>query len=142
MNLERLKAQLILHEKFVPYAYQDSEEYWTIGVGRLIDQRKGGGITQEEGAYLLENDIKKAVVFASIYDWYSMLDEVRQAVVIDMMFNLGPGRFAGFKKMIAAIERKEWKDAAREMLDSKWAVQVGNRALRLAEMMRSGEYPS
>lgn len=141
MNLERLKAQLIRHEGCVLHAYQDTEEFWTIGVGRLIDQKRGGGITQEEAAYLLENDIKKAEVLASAYDWYPMLDEVRQAVVIDMMFNLGPGRFAGFKKMIAAIEAKDWKEAAEQMLDSKWAVQVGNRALRLAEMMRSGVWP-
>lgn len=141
MNLERLKAQLIKHEGCVLYAYQDSEEYWTIGVGRMIDQRLGGGITEEEAAYLLENDIKKAEGFASDYAWYSALDEVRQAVVIDMIFNMGPGRFAGFKKMIAAIDRKDWKEAAVQMLDSKWAVQTGNRALRLAEMMRLGEWP-
>lgn len=142
MNLERLKAQLIRHEGCVLHAYQDTETYWTIGVGRLIDQRRGGGISEEEAAFLLENDIKKAEAAVSVYDWYPMLDEVRQAVVVDMVFNMGPGRFAGFKKMLAAIEAKDWKEAAVQMLDSKWAVQVGNRALRLAEMMRSGAYPA
>lgn len=141
MNLERVKALLILHEKFVPHAYEDSEGYLTIGIGRLIDKRMGGGITEEEGAYLLQNDINSATGYLGTYAWYPELDEVRQAVVIDMMFNLGPGRFAGFKKMIAAIDRKDWKEAAVQMLDSKWAVQVKNRALRLAEMMRSGEWP-
>lgn len=143
MNLEKLKAQLILHEKFVPHAYQDNtpEGYWTIAVGRLIDKRLGGGLSQEEGAYLLENDIRRAQGFLGTYVWYSTLDDVRQAVVIDMMFNLGPGRFAGFKKMIAAIEDENWKEAAVQMLDSAWSNQVGNRALRLAEMMRSGVWP-
>jgi lysozyme len=143
MNLERLKAQLIRHEGCVLHAYQDSapEQFWTIGVGRLIDKRRGGGISEEEAAYLLENDIRKAEAFAAQYPWYAGLDEVRQAVVIDMLFNMGPGRFAGFKKMLAAISVADWKEAAVQMLDSKWATQVGNRALRLSEMMRSGVWP-
>lgn len=141
MNLERVKALLIRHEGFVPHAYQDSEGYWTIGVGRMIDKRLKGGITEEEAAYLLENDIKKAELYASIYDWYPTLDEVRQAVIIDMTFNLGPGRFYGFKKMIAAIAAKDWEEAAAQMLDSRWARQVGNRARHLAQMMRTGEWP-
>lgn len=141
MNLERLKAQLILHEGFISPAYQDSEGFWTIGIGRLVDERRGGGITQDEALYLLANDIKKAEVFAKVYDWYPMLDEVRQNVVCELVFNMGPGRFAGFKKMIAAFERKDFREAAIQLLDSRWNKQVGNRALRLAEMLRSGAFP-
>lgn len=141
MNLERLKAQLIRHEGCVLHAYEDSEKYLTIGVGRLIDKRLGGGISEEEAAILLENDIRKAERHAAAYRWYPLLDEVRQAVVLDMLFNLGPTRFAGFKKMIAAIENQKWLDAATEMMDSTWAQQTGNRALRLSQMMRSGNWP-
>lgn len=141
MNLERLKAQLIVDEKFVPHAYQDSEGYWTIAIGRLVDKRLGGGLTEEEGGYLLENDIKKSQFFASIYSWYGMLDEVRQNAIVNMMFNLGPGKFDLFKKMIAAVERKDWKEASTQMLDSKWAKQVGARAERLSAMMLTGVWP-
>lgn len=141
MNIERLKSQLIRDEEFVPHAYQDSEGFWSIGVGRLIDKRLGGGLTEEEGAYLLENDIKKAQFFASIYSWYGMLDEVRQNAIVNMMFNLGPGKFDKFKKMTAAIELKDWREAAAQMLDSVWAKQVGARAERLATMMTTGEWP-
>lgn len=141
MNIEKLKSQLLKHEGFVSPAYQDSEGYWTIGIGRLIDERKGGGITEDEAYFLLTNDIERAETWARTYAWYDDLDEVRQNVVVEMIFNLGPRRFAGFKKMIAAIEREDWKEAAVQALNSKWASQVGNRALRLAEMMRSGRWP-
>lgn len=142
MNLDRLKSQLVQHEGFVPAAYQDSQGFLTIGVGRLIDERRGGGITKDEALYLLANDIHKAESLAAQYLWYAELDEVRQNVICELIFNMGPGRFAGFKKAIAAIEQQDWKEAAAQLLDSKWAVQVGNRALRLAEMMRSGSWPN
>lgn len=143
MNLEKLKAQLRLHEGFVPHAYADNtpDAYLTIGIGRLVDQRLGGGITEDEGYYLLENDIQKAVAIAETYPWFSGLNDARQNVVVEMIFNLGPRRFMSFKKMIAAIEAKDFKEAAAQALDSRWAVQVGNRALRLAEMLRSGDFP-
>lgn len=143
MNIDKLKAQLRLHEGFVSYVYEDNtpDKYLTIGIGRLVDQRAGGGITEDEALFLLEHDIQKAVAFAEGYSWYSGLDDVRQNAVIEMIFNLGPNRFRGFKKMIAAIEAGDFDEAAEQALDSKWAVQVGNRALRLSEQMRSGEFP-
>jgi len=54
-----------------------------------------------------------------------------------MVFNLGPGGFGKFKKAIAAMKKEEWEEAANEMLDSRWARQVGNRAKELAAMMRT-----
>lgn len=143
MNLEKLKAQLRLHEGFVSHAYKDNtpEGYLTIGIGRLVDERLGGGISEDEANYLLENDIQKAASVAETYPWFATLNDARQNVIIDMLVNLGPRRFQSFKKMIAAIEAQDWKEAAAQALDSRWAVQVGNRALRLAEMMRSGEFP-
>lgn len=143
MNIERLKAQLIRHEGFVSHAYKDNtpDQYLTIGVGRLIDERMGGGITEEEAGYLLSNDIRKAEDQANDFTWYASLNDVRQNVIVELIFNLGLPRFKGFKKAIAAIQAQDFKTAAAELLDSRWAVQVGNRALRLAEMMRSGSWP-
>lgn len=142
MDAERLKSQLVQHEGFVSPAYQDSEGWWTIGIGRLIDERKGGGITKDEALYLLSNDIKKAEAHAAEYLWYPHLDAVRQNVVVELIFNMGPGKFSGFKKAIAAIEQQDYRETAIQLLDSTWAKQVGNRALRLAEMMRSGSWPN
>jgi lysozyme len=66
------------------------------------------------------------------------LNDARQNALIDMMYNLGPSRFIGFKKMIAAIYDEDFNAASNEMLDSKWAKQVGRRAFRLARIMRTG----
>ena len=137
MNIEKLKAQLIRHEGKRLKPYLDTVGKTTIGVGRNLTDR---GITEEECGVLLENDIRLAELFAKAYDWYDGLDEARQAVVVDMQFNLGPGRFAGFKKMIDAIERRDWGEAADQMMDSTWAVQVGRRAITLSQMMRSGTW--
>lgn len=137
MNYERLRAQLSTHEGRKLKPYVDTVGKVTIGVGRNLTDR---GITDAECDLLLDNDIQFAELFAQSYDWYATLSEARQAVILDMEFNLGPTRFAGFKKMIAAIETKDWDGAAREMESSRWAEQVGGRAQHLAIMMRSGEW--
>jgi lysozyme len=58
-----------------------------------------------------------------------------------MLFNLGLRDFVGFKRMIAAIQRKDYESAADEMTLSRWAKQVGDRDLVLCQMMRSGKFP-
>lgn len=141
MNINRLKQTLIKHEAEIPHAYKDSEGYLTIGVGRLIDKRKGGGITHEEAMYLLDNDIHKYMseLYAAQPD-VQTLDEVRQEVLINMAFNLGMSNLNEFKKMWAAIKLDDFSTAADEMLDSKWARQVGRRAVELSSVMRTGEF--
>jgi lysozyme len=137
-----LKDLLILHEGVVPHAYQDSLGYWTIGVGHLVDQRKGGRLPDEVIWDLLDRDIKdKQARLFSALPWAKELDEVRKAVLTDMAFNLGIYGLLGFKNTLAAVKEERWQDAARGMLASKWATQVGMRALRLADMMRTGRWP-
>ena len=72
--------------------------------------------------------------------WARALSPERQAVLVNMAFNLGIAGLLAFKRMLAACERGEYAAAAREMLDSVWAKQVGARAVRLAEQMRTGEW--
>lgn len=140
MSDDLLIAELRRDEGVVPHAYQDHLGYWTIGVGRLIDKRKGGRLTDEEVDYLLANDIAR---FAAELDeklpWWRALDAVRQRVIQNMAFNLGVDGLLAFKNTLAAVKAGEWERAADGMLASKWARQVGNRALRLAKMMRTGE---
>lgn len=142
MTWLRTTARLIeRHEGRVPHAYQDSEGYWTIGVGHLIDQRKGGGLPPHIIDYLLRYDLERVLAQARQLDVWDDLDEVRRAVIVDMIFNLGMNGFLGFRRMRAAMESGDYEEAAREMLDSKWARQVGRRALTLAGMMRTGQWP-
>lgn len=141
INSDRLKKALIRDEGFIPHAYQDSEGYWTIGIGRLVDKKMGGGITEDEAKYLLDNDINKySKELLKARPTVASLDDVRQEVLINMCFNLGINRLNGFKNMWSAIERNDYARAADEMLDSKWAVQVGLRAVRLSEAMRTGKF--
>ena len=71
--------------------------------------------------------------------WFTTLDKIRQKVIIDMAFNLGMNGLISFENMIQALVEKNYDEAADEMLDSLWAEQVGNRADRLAQMMRTGK---
>ena len=139
MNREILKNMLVKHEGTVLHAYQDGEGYWTIGVGRLIDKDKGGGITKEEAMFLLDNDIKNVEkdLDANI-PWWRTMNETRQLVIADMCFNLGITKLLDFKNTLSAMRDGRYGDASTHMLDSKWAKQVGRRAQHLAGMMRDG----
>ena len=109
-----------------------------IGVGRNLDDV---GITREEALTLLNNDIAKVRrEVKRTFPWFARLNPVRQNVVLNMVFDLGLPRFRQFKKAIAAIRAKRWDEAAKQMLDSRWARQVGRRARELAAMMKSGKY--
>ena len=136
---ESLAEMLARHEGLVKHAYQDSEGYWTIGIGRLIDKRKGGGLTEEECFYLLKNDIQKVAQEAEQFSWYQSLNNPRKQVILNMLFNLGLGNFLKFKKMIEALQHGDFDEASKQMLDSKWATQVGKRATELSEVMKRGE---
>jgi lysozyme len=126
------------HEGFRPKPYRDTEGILTIGFGRNIEN---SGITIEEAEILLMNDI--ALVQSQAienFPWFHDLGQARRDAVLSMIFNLGLHSFLGFKKTISAIASGEFEIASKEMMDSKWATQVGSRAYELSEMMRTNEY--
>lgn len=137
---ERLTTQLRRDEGEVLHAYQDHLGYWTIGIGRLIDRRKGGGITRDEAAYLLANDITR--IEADVrrrLPWFARLDEARQGVLLNMAFQMGVDGLLGFRNTLAMIERGDYASAATGMLNSLWArEQTPERAGRMSEQMRTG----
>lgn len=136
-----LRQQLKDMEGCVPCAYQDSLGFWTIGVGRLIDKRKGGGLSPEEIDFLMDNDIKKvrAQVFVR-FPWTANLDEARNAALINMAFQLGIDGLAGFVNTLAAIRDGHYDHAAEQMLQSKWATQTPERARRLSRQIATGSW--
>jgi len=134
--MAHITEQLILHEGLRLKPYRDTVGKLTIGVGRNLDDV---GISRDEAEYLLRNDIAKVMASLSKFDWFNSLDFVRRKVIIDMAFNLGLGGLLLFKNMISAIKEQDYKRAAAEMLDSKWAQQVKTRADRLALMMETGK---
>lgn len=149
MSASNLRQLLSLHEGRVAHVYPDSLGYLTIGVGHLVDKRKGGKLPEHIIDLLLDYDIEKhASELFAVRPWAKKLDEVRRAVMVDMAFNLGIEPFDGdgFKdwpKFVGAVERGEYALAAQHMRNSQpWASQVGQRAERLATMMESGKWPA
>ncbi len=140
--LQKLKDTIIAHEGIEESAYQDSLGYWTIGVGRLIDKRKKGGLSRDEIMYLLENDIREAINDLSKFPWFNKLDEVRKGVMIEMVFNIGLTHLMEFKNTLHAIEIHDFLMAGNYMHDSLWAKQVGeNRAGNMIYRLKFGKYP-
>jgi lysozyme len=136
-----LKSQLLREEGAESCAYQDSLGYWTIGVGRLIDSRKGGGLSNEEIEFLLENDIRaktREVLLA--LPWMPRLSEPRQAVLIGMAFQMGVSGLLQFKRMLSAVEDGQYFEAAAQMVESTWAKQTPARAQRLAQQMETDQW--
>jgi lysozyme len=125
----------------VHHAYQDHLGFWTIGVGRLIDRRKGGRLTDEEVDFLLANDIKaKTAEVAASLPWVVQLNEQRQAVLVSMAFQMGTAGLLKFKNTLAAVRAGDYAAAQRGMLNSLWAQQTPKRAKRMADQMLTGEW--
>lgn len=136
MNLEE---QLIRHEGLELKPYVCTGGKLTIGVGLNLED----GITREEALYLLWSRIGQCIRDLQTFRWWYHLDEARRNALIDLRYNLGPTRFRGFKRMLAALEAHDWPQAAAEMRDSKWAREdvQPERSERLIRMMETGELP-
>jgi lysozyme len=137
-----LTRQLKGDEGVKPQAYQDHLGFWTIGVGRLVDTRKpGSGLRPEEITFLLNNDIDDRInALGRRLPWFLQLDAARQGVLLNMSFQLGVDGLLGFKNTLRLMERGDYAQAADNMLLSKWAQQTPERARRMAEQMRSGQW--
>ena len=136
-----LRTQLIRDEGAVGHAYHDSFGFLTIGVGRLIDVRRGGGLSDSEIDFLLANDIAKTTArVLEALPWASRLSEPRLGVLLNMAFQMGVSGLLQFKRTLGSIEDGQYGEAAVEMLDSLWAQQTPERAKRLAKQMLTGEW--
>ena len=135
---QNLIASIKRHEGYRDRAYQDTEGIWTIGYGTNLQELQ---IDQFLANKWLLSAVDDAYNYARTFPEFEELDTVaRRNVFIEMVYNMGPSRVAGFRNMLAAIREHDWETAAEEMLDSKWARQVKGRAVRLAELMRTGIY--
>ncbi len=136
--MDRIKEQLVRHEGLRLKPYRCTAGKLTIGIGRNLDDC---GITQSEAYVMLINDIMNCEkqLQAKIPDIYNGLDEVRKSVLLNMCFNLGISGLLGFKNTLEFIKVGDWERAANNMLVSRWAKQVGRRAIELSELMRKGK---
>lgn len=133
--------QIKQDEGLVLHVYDDSLGYATIGYGRLVDRRKNGGISEDEALHLLKNDVTARLqVLENAIDFFARLDDARKAVLLNMSFQLGIAGLLKFKSTLAYIEMGEFENASVNMMKSLWARQTPNRASRLAEQMRTGQW--
>tara|TARA_R110002012_G_scaffold272981_2_gene458775 strand:- start:6456 stop:7022 length:567 start_codon:yes stop_codon:yes gene_type:complete len=148
MNRAQLVRELIADEGYVNEIYKDHLGHDTFGVGHLVlpdDVECGlpvGSQVSEERIYeclnrdidLICDDLDRAI------PWWRDLDDNRQRVMANMGFNLGLTRLLGFKRFLAAMEAGNYDAAAIEMMDSRWATQVGPRADRLRDRVLGMEH--
>lgn len=140
MDKEKLIKDLISDEGIRLNAYKDHLGYLTIGIGRLIDSRKAGGITEAEALYLLSNDVDRVLSdLQRNLPWFVSLSSARKIALANMAFQLGVAGLLRFKKMLAALEVGDYQEAYSQGLDSKWAKQdTPKRAHRITKMILDG----
>jgi lysozyme len=133
----QLLASVKAHEGCKLKPYRDTEGVLTVGYGHNLEQI----ITQADAEVFLIQDLQKAISeLDRAFPGWKIHSEVRQNVLIEMQFNMGAVRLAGFLKFWAALRAKDYAKAAQEMLDSKWASQVGQRARTLAARMETDSF--
>lgn len=132
---QQLVNQLIFHEGLKLKVYADPAGVLSIGVGRNLQAK---GISSREAFDLLDHDLDECITDLSTFAWFLDLDAVRQRVLVDVRFNLGPGGFRLFTKMIHALAIGDLPTAALELLNSQAAKQNTFRYQRLARMLTSG----
>ncbi len=138
MNIEELKKSIKKHEGLQLKVYTCPAGKLTIGYGRNVEDR---GITEKEANLLLENDIlDMKLELEDRLPLFKYLDDVRQNVLIEMAFNIGIKGLLNFKKTLEYISIKDYDKASEEMLNSKWASQVGKRAITLSNLLKKGEF--
>jgi lysozyme len=158
-NASHFLDKLIEHEGMVLTVYKDSLGIETIGIGRNLKDRGISkeeldymdipnmelvyqhGLTEADARYLAINDIKIVEnELCKVHPCVENLDAVRQLVLMDMAFNMGVPRLCKFKNMWSAIHEENFEASSLEMMDSRWARQVGRRAKILSDAMKAGEF--
>jgi lysozyme len=157
-DIARLEASLRSHEGVRDKPYICPAGKLTIGIGRNIEDRPFTGtdlrdmfnareieirLTPAGIQRLLDADMALHLTFCrSLIPGWQEIDDVRQTVLCEMCFQLGPTRLMGFKQMMKAIEGRDWTQAAAEALDSKWAKNdTPERARYLASILKTGQWP-
>lgn len=145
MRLHRLLKSIELHEGFRSQPYDDAtgEELVargkvTIGFGRNLTDRP---LTRREARVLLGSDLVSAVNAAQSFAapvWEELTNSQRE-VLVEMAYNLGRVGLFTFREMRSAVRRHDAREVANQMLDSRWAEQVGQRARRLAHAYQAGD---
>ena len=136
--MNKLIEQLKIHEGFRSNVYTCSGGKKTVGYGRNLEDI---GISEEEAEMLLKNDIYEATnQLLNAFPFMATFSDVRISAMINFTFNVGIGTVRKFSNTIEYLKNEDWDAAADEMMDSKWAEQVGDRAIQITEQIRTGRW--
>jgi lysozyme len=137
--MDKLYKLLDGHEGRKRKMYKCSAGYNTIGVGHNLDANP---ISDRAIQVILEDDVADVIAqLDSQMSWWREHDEVRQAALIDLCFNLGIGTLLTFKNTLTAFKNKVYESAASGLENSRWYSQVGRRGPRVVSMVRNGIWP-
>ena len=145
MNIDQLRETLKIDEGVKYEIYNDHLGYPTFGIGHLVVESDeehgkpvGTPISEERVNAVFDKDVAVMVDEAKkIFPNLDTLPEEAQQVIVNMTFNMGRPRLSQFKKFIAGVNAGDWNKAAIEMMDSRWAKQVGARAERLRDRIKA-----
>jgi len=136
--MNKLIEQLKIHEGMKLKPYKCTAGKLTIGIGRNLEDV---GISEDEANMLLRHDIQEATEqLLHAFPWMNELNDARISAMINFTFNVGIGTVKKFENTLSYMQSGEWDKAADEMMDSRWARQVGNRAIEVTEQIRTGKW--
>ncbi len=149
MNIQKIRDQLIIDEGIKYRIYFDTKGKPTMGIGHLITKKdiewgnlkdwtpkKVVRISAERVEELFKADLDSAIKDCKqVFDNFDKFQEELQQILVNMMFNLGIFKFSEFKKFILYVKAADYLNAAKEMKDSNWFLQVKGRGARLYKQM-------
>lgn len=136
--MNKLIEQLKIHEGMKLKPYKCTAGKLTIGIGRNLEDV---GISEDEANMLLRHDIQEATEqLLHAFPWMDDFNDARISAMINFTFNVGIGTVKKFENTLAYMQSGEWDKAADEMMDSRWARQVGNRAIEVTDQIRTGKW--
>jgi len=145
MNINKLREQLKIDEGVKYEVYDDHLGYKTFGIGHLVTAKDeeygakvGHPVSEKRVNAVFDNDVETYVTESKkVFSDLDKLPDEAQEVIVNMCFNMGAPRLSKFKKFVAAVNDGNWSTAAVEMMDSRWAKQVGVRAERLRDRIKA-----
>lgn len=139
MNEVAVKGWIKKHEEYQDKVYINSQGVPVCGWGHAL--LEDTVIPLEVGQIFFQLDFSQARRdLKTIFDIYELpnIGPTRKAVLLHMLFNIGLEKVREFDKMLTALREEDFERATDEMLNSRWAEQVGERAVEMAGMMRTG----
>jgi len=145
MDINKLREQLKIDEGVKYEVYDDHLGYKTFGIGHLVTPQDeeygspvGTPVSEDRVNSIFDKDVETYISESEkVFGNLRQMPEEAQSVIVNMCFNMGAPRLSQFKKFIKAIHDEDWATASVEMLDSRWANQVGVRATRLSDRIKA-----